>query len=168
MNELTFNQHEAEAVVRVMLDLAMLEETRTPEKPARIQGREHACIQAELGLPTVVLDDELRTYLGSYHAYLGWSPETPKGLAGHKFASLGWVLSPKEVSAALNVLRQTPRGRVADVVATHVTRRGVDQEIWDDWMKLLHACADSRYPILLAEPGYEGPQVTAELLREQA
>lgn len=168
MNELTFTPGGAEAVVRVMLDLAMLEDTRTPEQPTRIQGRDHACVEAELGLPTVVLDDELRTYLDSYHAYLAWCPEDPKGLSGHKFASFGWVLTPKEVSAALRVMRQAPSGRVAVAVATHFARKGLDQEPWDDWTKILLACADSRYPILLAEPGYEGPRVTAELLREQA
>ncbi|OEV11542.1 hypothetical protein [Streptomyces nanshensis] len=168
MNTLPLSESEAGAIALTMAELGLTHNVAPPETPQPVPGREHECIQAGLGMPTVRLDDELRAYTESYQAYLAWRPQQPRGICVHKLAAPGWIVAANEVTAALAVLTHTSSQDVRAALRNRFGPAGVAVEVWEDWIKLLRGSADSGYPIFLSAPDHEDRWAIAELHLEQA
>ncbi|MFJ2218184.1 hypothetical protein ACIQVO_38285 [Streptomyces sp. NPDC101062] len=165
MNHLPLTEHELGAVALTMVDLGMLRPAQgVPAEPTPLPGRESECLEAQLGMPTVHLDDELRAFLKAYNCRISWHPEPPTGICAHKLANPGWVISVAEVRSALATLDSTPGRSVRATVEARFPL--ADREVWQDWVKLLRGSADSGLPVLFGPADYEGPWVIAEILLE--
>jgi hypothetical protein len=161
-------KREINALALSMIDLRMMHAVDgVPKEPALIEGRQHECVAAELGLPVVTLDDALRAYVDERRRFLSWHPTVPLGISAHKLASTGWVVSVSEARAALAVLDRSSTRFVRTVVEGRFVAADADLETWDDWTKLLRGSVDSGYPILVGPPAYDGPWALAELLLDR-
>lgn len=162
MNRFPLSQSQARTVALTMLQLDMLQKSSTPASPPDITGRESECIQARLGMPTVVIDDALQGYLDAYAEYLAWSPDSPVGISAHKLLGSGWLITARECAAALAALqRSSLRARQAAVQSHAQTAE--DAEAWEDWLKILQASAESGFPVRLGDPTEEGDFAEVEL-----
>lgn len=165
MNHLPLTEHEVNALALSMIDLRMMHVVDgVPKQPDLIEGREHECVAAELGLPVVTVDGALQAYVDERRRFLSWHPAAPLGISAHKLASPGWVVSVLETRAALAVLDGSSTRFVRTVVEGRFGSAGAGTETWDDWTKLLRGSADSGYPVLFGPPTYDGPWAEAELL----
>ncbi|MFE1189913.1 hypothetical protein [[Kitasatospora] papulosa] len=165
MNHLPLTEHGLGAVALTMIDLGMLRPAQgVPAEPTPLPGRESECLQAQLGMPTVDLDDELRAFLKAYNSWISWHPEPPAGICAHKLATTGWVISVAEVRSALAALDSTVSPSVRATVEARFPL--ADREVWQDWVKLLRGSADSGLPVLFGPTDYEGPWAVAEILLE--
>ncbi|MEO3976990.1 hypothetical protein [Streptomyces sp. CAU 1734] len=165
MNHLPLTEAEVGAVALTMLDLGMLHPVEgVPAEPAPPSGRESECLQVQLGLPTVRLDDELRDFLKAHNRRISWHPSPPPGIGAHKLKTPGWVISVAEVRVALTALDSAGRQTVRSTVDRRFA--DVDREFWEDWVKLLRGSADAGLPVLVEFPDYEGPWAIAEILME--
>ncbi|MFJ3182611.1 hypothetical protein ACIPJN_30060 [Streptomyces sp. NPDC086796] len=165
MNHLPLTEPEVGAVALTMLDLGMLHPVEgVPAEPTPPSGRESECLQAQLGMPTVRLDDELRGFLEAYNRRISWHPASPAGISAHKLATPGWVISIAETRSALTALDSAGHQTVRSTVDRQFAR--VDREFWEDWVKLLRGSADAGLPVLFGPADYEGPWAIAEILLE--
>ncbi|WP_432158579.1 hypothetical protein [Streptomyces sp. bgisy153] len=166
MNHLPLSEAQVGAIALTMFDLAMLHPVDgIPAEPVAPAGRESECLQVQLGMPTVALDAELRRFLDAHNHRIAWYPEHPAGIGAHKLATPGWVLAVAEIRIALAALDQAPGRKVRSTVQQRFAE--VEQEAWEDWVKLLRGSADSGLPVLFGAPDYHGPWVIAEILLEE-
>ncbi|MFK0143256.1 hypothetical protein [Streptomyces murinus] len=166
MNHLPLTMPQVGAVALTMLDLGMLHPVEgVPAEPALPQGRETEALQAQLGMPTVHLDDELRDFVRAHNRRIAWHPESPAGICAHKPASPGWLISSTEIRVALSVLHSASSQSVRASVGRHFADE--DPEAWEDWVKLMRGSADSGLPVLFGPADHEGPWAIAEILLEE-
>lgn len=148
-----------------MLKLDMLHKSSTPDAPPDIAGRESECLQASLGMPTVVVDDALQGYLDAYAEYLAWSPDSPVGISAHKLLGSGWLITARECAAALAALQRSSLSARQAAVQSHA-QAAEDAEAWEDWLKILQASTESGFPIRIGVPTEEGDFAEVELALE--
>ncbi|MFI5748963.1 hypothetical protein ACIBBE_24215 [Streptomyces sp. NPDC051644] len=171
MNMLPLSGTETGAVAQTMFDLNMLLPVDgVPQQPELIPGRESDCIIAQLGMQAlvgVVVDAPVKGYLDAHRHYITWHPDEPAGISAHKLSSPHWIISAAEVRVALATLDRTSASEVDSARQSRFAAVEVGASIWEDWVTVLRGSADSGCPVRIANPGYEGPLIVAELLEQE-